>query len=314
MWPHAVDPDRSNPTRSRWERPLDTIRSFEAAIDGGYRDRRSIIFPGTTVHLLGTEMGRLANHGVITDSEQAGSRRTSYYGGSMISPASGAADNAHIMSTDGGGGRFNHGSYYGSRPASMMYSNRYDGSQQDLRVGGMGQRDNYYDQQQWYGSYGPPPQGARRGWPPQSGPGYRVQHPNEYPIPSNHRSYETVTSASGSGSLGEAAGYQTDPTSSDNSSVERVQAGPKRQAEPVNDYGIGFSQSQSYQPPAFTLGVQGAGMNGGALNQGMGPPQVPQKDQGSMLRKPISAASAQQRPAAPEKRKSWFARRFSRQG
>lgn len=31
------DPDRSNPTRSRWERPLDTIRSFEAAIDGGYR-------------------------------------------------------------------------------------------------------------------------------------------------------------------------------------------------------------------------------------------------------------------------------------
>lgn len=31
-----ADPDRSNPTRSRWERPLDTIRSFEAAIDGNY--------------------------------------------------------------------------------------------------------------------------------------------------------------------------------------------------------------------------------------------------------------------------------------
>lgn len=31
-----VDPDRSNPTRSRWERPLDTIRAFEAAIDGNY--------------------------------------------------------------------------------------------------------------------------------------------------------------------------------------------------------------------------------------------------------------------------------------
>ncbi|KAI9698367.1 MAG: hypothetical protein M1836_003947 [Candelina mexicana] len=30
-----ADPDRSNPTRSRWERPLDTIRAFEAAIDGG---------------------------------------------------------------------------------------------------------------------------------------------------------------------------------------------------------------------------------------------------------------------------------------
>lgn len=31
-----ADPDRSNPTRNRWERPLDTIRAFEAAIDGNY--------------------------------------------------------------------------------------------------------------------------------------------------------------------------------------------------------------------------------------------------------------------------------------
>ncbi|KAI9806847.1 MAG: hypothetical protein M1833_002504 [Piccolia ochrophora] len=34
-----VDPDQSNPTRSRWERPLDTIRAFEAAIDGGYQQK-----------------------------------------------------------------------------------------------------------------------------------------------------------------------------------------------------------------------------------------------------------------------------------
>lgn len=47
---HTADPDRSNPTRSRWERPLDTIRSFEAAIDGGYNNRRSIIRPG--MHLV----------------------------------------------------------------------------------------------------------------------------------------------------------------------------------------------------------------------------------------------------------------------
>ncbi len=31
-----AEPDKSNPTRYRWERPLDTIRAFEAAIDGGY--------------------------------------------------------------------------------------------------------------------------------------------------------------------------------------------------------------------------------------------------------------------------------------
>ncbi|KAK2758821.1 hypothetical protein FQN54_003513 [Arachnomyces sp. PD_36] len=36
-----VDPDISNPTRHRLERPLDTIRSFEAAIDGSYNNRRT---------------------------------------------------------------------------------------------------------------------------------------------------------------------------------------------------------------------------------------------------------------------------------
>ena len=38
-WP--ADPDLSNPTRPRMERPLDTIRSFEAAIDGSYNRRAS---------------------------------------------------------------------------------------------------------------------------------------------------------------------------------------------------------------------------------------------------------------------------------
>ena len=37
----VADPDRSNPTRPRLERPLDTIRSFEAAIDGSYSRRAS---------------------------------------------------------------------------------------------------------------------------------------------------------------------------------------------------------------------------------------------------------------------------------
>lgn len=40
-----ADPDLSNPTRNRWERPLDTIRSFEAAIEGDYA-RRSIYRSG----------------------------------------------------------------------------------------------------------------------------------------------------------------------------------------------------------------------------------------------------------------------------
>ncbi|CAG7995169.1 unnamed protein product [Penicillium salamii] len=35
-----ADPDLSNPTRSRFERPLDTIRSFDAAIDAHHKQQR----------------------------------------------------------------------------------------------------------------------------------------------------------------------------------------------------------------------------------------------------------------------------------
>lgn len=36
----TADPDWSNPTRPRFERPLDTIKSFEAAIYGTYSSNR----------------------------------------------------------------------------------------------------------------------------------------------------------------------------------------------------------------------------------------------------------------------------------
>jgi hypothetical protein len=218
----------------------------------------------------------------------------------------------------------------------MMYANRADGSVPDLRPGGMGQRDSYYEHQPGYGGHGPSMQNGRRGWPrmasePQYVPSHRQQQ-NDHSIPSNHRSYETVTTASGSGSSAEPAGYQTDPTSSDNSSVERVQSSvPRRQPEPVNDYGIGFGQSPSYQPPSFALGGQNAGMSSGGGGGGYDnnyqvssapttysnpAPPVPQKETGGLLRKPVSTMPVQQaRPAAqPEKRKSWLARRFSKKG
>lgn len=41
-----AEPDLSNPTRPRWERPLDTIRSFEAAIDAEYKTRQTLLRPG----------------------------------------------------------------------------------------------------------------------------------------------------------------------------------------------------------------------------------------------------------------------------
>ena len=41
-----VDADASNPTRPRLERPLDTIRSFEAAIDNEWKRKSSTMRPG----------------------------------------------------------------------------------------------------------------------------------------------------------------------------------------------------------------------------------------------------------------------------
>ncbi|KAK4230581.1 meiotically up-regulated gene 9 protein [Podospora fimiseda] len=312
VWGNPIaDPDRSNPTRSRWERPLDTIRSFEAAIDGGYNNRRSMIRPGTIPPTKRPQQSKALTGNRYADAESSNNRR-SYY-------------NNNNNNGNGSGGRFSHDSYYGSRPTSMMYAERTGGSQQDLRQMNGGYRDAY-DQQSGYHPHTPLQNGRQRWQRMQSEPqnGYRQNH-NEYSLPSNHRSYETVTTASGSGSSGEPAGYQTDPTSSDNSSIERVQSGPKRQPEPVNDYGIGFSQSTAYQPPTFSVGPQSSSSSSQDLNnyqvsgaQSQGPPpQVPQKEpRGTILRKQVTAPvnNVQQRPDGPEKRKSWFSRRFSKHG
>lgn len=50
----TADPDLSNPTRPRLERPLDTIRSFEKAIDNGYKRRSSM--------MRGGEFGPIRQH------------------------------------------------------------------------------------------------------------------------------------------------------------------------------------------------------------------------------------------------------------
>ncbi|KAJ9157470.1 hypothetical protein NKR23_g556 [Pleurostoma richardsiae] len=281
-----VDPDRSNPTRSRWERPLDTIRSFEAAIDGGY-NRKSFIRSDT-------------------ESVANWNRRGSYYGG------------------NNNGGRFPTDSYYGGRPSSTI---RPGGSAIDLRQDGGMNRESYNDPQGYgnggYGNGHPGP--SRQRYPrtasePQFN-NYRNGDANVYPVPNNHRSYETVASGSGSGTSAEAAGYQTDPTSSDNSSIERRQSPPKK-PDPANDYGIGFNQTPEYQPSAFTVGFNGKQQPNGAYQNSGGPngypaaPPVPRKDGGGTILKKQpthTSTSSAKRPDVGEKRKSWFARRFSKQ-
>jgi hypothetical protein len=148
-----------------------------------------------------------------------------------------------------------------------------------------------------------------------------------YPVPGNQQSYETVTTASGSGSS-DPAGYSTDP-SSENSSVDRVP--PQPQKDLGESYGFnGFGADPQIQPPGAHLqeqyvanGSNGAQRHGnGYPNQG--PPPVPRKE-GPVGRVPIKLNPSSgnvglggqnpgQRPGAGEKRKSWFGKRFSRAG
>ncbi|KAF2799090.1 hypothetical protein K505DRAFT_321343 [Melanomma pulvis-pyrius CBS 109.77] len=90
-----AEPDLSNPTRSRWERPLDTIRSFEAAIDNEYRRRAQTMRADSSTDIM----------------SGYASRRSSYYGG------------AHEQN------RFSQaGGHYGSRQAAAARESWLDNS------------------------------------------------------------------------------------------------------------------------------------------------------------------------------------------
>lgn len=180
-------------------------------------------------------------------------------------------------------GRYQHASYYGSsRPQSGAFrSDSYDQPQGRWSQPLAERRRFNRDPESQYGQRQPAPGGA------------------PYSAQMDHRSYETV--ASGSGASGERPGYVTDPTSSDNSSIERRQSPPKRQQEPTNDYGIGFNQAPEYQPSAFSV-------NGGGGSQyayEAGAPAVPRKEASTLAKKP--SAQEAQTPRS-EKRRSWFRR------
>jgi hypothetical protein len=146
----------------------------------------------------------------------------------------------------------------------------------------------------------------------QTEPQYQTQgrEQNIYPMPHKDRSYETVTSAAASGNS-DHAGYQTDPTSSDNSSIDRQSPGKRPELQQSqNDYGIGFSQSQTYQNPSL-LAQHAPAVGHHPLppapeSQQEPLPQVPRKDVPSVLRR---QATTEQNA---DKRKSWFSRRFSK--
>ncbi|CZT47394.1 uncharacterized protein RSE6_07948 [Rhynchosporium secalis] len=269
-----ADPDRSNPTRSRWERPLDTIRAFEAAIDGNYS--------GSRKSYLRTD----------SDAQSTYNRRSSYLGGTQVT-----TDDRYRGQSG----------YYNGRSQSYRPESFADG-----RGNGMMRPDSYFHDQ----SNGYHPNRAR--YPRTASEPHFNYGQGVYPMPGNQSSYETVATASGSGS--DPAGYQT--PLSENSSIDRAAPLPLVR-EPGESYGFnGFGANPQYAPPGSGLQNQQNGF-GGQPRQANGyptpAPQVPRKE--SSPRVPIKLGksngytgqqSDSQLPAAADKRKSWFGKKFSK--
>lgn len=91
-----TDPDRSNPTRPRMERPLDTVRSFNAAAEGTTHRRASYQRPQSSFNAWDGQ-----------------SRRNSYYAAPMNRPGPGPRPGPN-------GGYYNRHNSYGVRPDAYV--------------------------------------------------------------------------------------------------------------------------------------------------------------------------------------------------
>ncbi|KAF1811364.1 hypothetical protein P152DRAFT_450491 [Eremomyces bilateralis CBS 781.70] len=279
-----TDPDRSNPTRSRMERPLDTIRGFDEQIEKSWWDKRQSMYGsngmfepnGDTKTALRKGLGEPeANQTSIGyDQNNSGnnSRRNSQFGMDSYSrqPAYGSG-----YSTPGGYSNSNAGGYYRNR-------------------------DSYYDSYSSPQQYNPPPRRHYPGHPTPRPYGDNGTSPHErtpepalsrynpaqgiYPNQGYHQSRDTVnTGASGSGSASGSQGLTSSelwPGSAD-TSIEDGSLGaaaaakdsanmapdpysydgvtPPQLRNPVDDQGFGTGWgygSQGEQQPTPTPAVQ----------------------------------------------------------
>ncbi|KAI9749580.1 MAG: hypothetical protein M1815_002408 [Lichina confinis] len=304
-----ADPDRSNPTRNRWERPLDTIRSFQAAADGNF-DRRLPSRPVTQDGLSGYNR-RYSYHQGASPSRRCSMTRGKKRDGCPLTrrhpPPAYHHQAPSRAATDHG--------YYGHRMSSSRPESYVDG----------------------YGHQGTP---YRPRFVPSrmtsDAAGYGPRHgPPVYPSQSYHRSYDTVTSGSGgSHNSTDQWGNSTDP-SSENSSVDRIQQAPPpppppKQPDLGEAYGFtGFGDVPPLDTPTYDRGpvnypVADEPQRGPASGVAEEvaprvPPHLPAKDSAYAAGGPnklgSSNSSAGSSAATPEskekKRKGWF-RRFSK--
>ncbi|KAF1981344.1 hypothetical protein K402DRAFT_237713 [Aulographum hederae CBS 113979] len=294
-----AEPDLSNPTRQRWERPLDTIRSFEDDIDRGYKRRTTR--PGTAdANKHNPQLANTPWTESVINPAFASQRSSSYY--------SGGYDQANVRHSQVGPG-----GYFGGR-----------------------QRDSYAD---GYGNNMPisPPSRNRFNQRQHSDPSVlnkSSQTQQVYPSPGFQSSRDTVDTGISSG-RSEPWAINTDPTSSENSSIDRANAAMRQDANMMNDH----AYNSSFQNPIDEEGGYHHGFGVGGPNPrsmhlqqpGNNGPPVPAHDRPAQPRNHLiklgaggpqptnkSNAIVTTRPdiqrVPSEQRKSWFKRTFSKRG
>ncbi|ORY14984.1 hypothetical protein BCR34DRAFT_196150 [Clohesyomyces aquaticus] len=273
-----AEPDLSNPTRSRWERPLDTIRSFEAAIDNEYKRRATSARPESMAQ---TE----AMNGYT-------SRRSSYYGG--------YEQNRHSQASG----------YYGSRQSAAARESWADNGYgpQGGPVGGGPPRTRYNRMQSDPGlnRYN----NGNGVYPPQGYPqtqsrntinteGSNGSHSDPYTDPNSENSSIERATPVMKPDLGEQYGFSG------------FGGGPQFQGPILEEYPNGagpsnngyFQQQQQVPPPVPAKRANPAQGNSGPIRPGGGQAQA---------RADVSARPNALARNNTEKRKSWFKRRFSK--
>ncbi|KAJ5510734.1 hypothetical protein N7453_002837 [Penicillium expansum] len=286
-----TDPDLSNPTRPRLERPLDTIRSFEAAINGSYNSNRASYVKTGIFLTFPCEKSGMWEYGLICLIEDGASqmgdfsRRTSYYGGQSNGPS----NRNHEQSN-----------YYGqsqSRPDSIV--NAYQNTPLSP------ENPNPYYAQEWI-----QPKQQETPIPPSPWVTVSAHHPSEgYPNMANgsqhgyQRSRDNVAAMSNTGSgYTDPYGQSTDPSSMNSSNDQLQQQALQQQrldGRGQAEYGSNnFSSPRLPQPAGESS--WGGPVGGTPASTGARPaPPPPQKN-------------VSQPPAGGDKRKSWFKRRFSK--
>ncbi|RDI80237.1 hypothetical protein Vi05172_g9786 [Venturia inaequalis] len=278
-----TDPDFSNPTRHRGERPLATIRSFEAAIDSEWKRSR------------GDRPESMMRNDSAPEGYDFSSRRSSAYWGNGHDQVGAGSRFSHVSGSQAGG-------YYNQRGDRSSFYDNGNGYGNGYGNGnGYGQRPRPNNRQQSESAINRYNNGQ-----------------GVYPSPYYGQSSATVNTGGSNGSASDQWQQSTDP-SSESSSINRdgqhayaVGAGPRRPIAEEghytynqgngnnNEYHQGFNgppvPTKTAVPPRQVIPLGASSGNTETYHAG------------GSVGGPVGGRPEQ------EKRKSWLRRTFSKGG